>query len=177
MSEAERHLRDFLRSLERFNQGVAQEMKNLEKEHGAVKAIWHDDFRREYDRRHTHLKEPVVRYNGGGGNSSRRYCTPRSVNSAGTNVATDVTELITRLDHYKAALNQGAQRLRSDMKEMERRKATLKSELDGNFARSFYRSWEQSERVFNDYMTGSEQLIRLFDERIAALRRFDTSEG
>jgi DNA anti-recombination protein RmuC len=92
-------------------------------------------------------------------------------------VATDVTELITRLDHYKAALNQGAQRLRSDMKEMERRKATLKSELDGNFARSFYRSWEQSERVFNDYMTGSEQLIRLFDERIAALRRFDTSEG
>ncbi len=67
MSEAERHLRDFLRSLERFNQGVAQEMKNLEKEHGAVKAIWHDDFRREYDRRHTHLKEPVVRYNGGRG--------------------------------------------------------------------------------------------------------------
>lgn len=92
-------------------------------------------------------------------------------------MATDVTELITCLDHYKAALNQGAQRLRSDMKEMERRKATLKSELDGNSARSFYRSWEQSERVFNDYMTGSEQLIRLFDERIAALRRFDTSEG
>ena len=55
MSEAERHLRDFLRSLERFNQGVAQEMKNLEKEHGAVKAIWHDDFRREYARRHPHL--------------------------------------------------------------------------------------------------------------------------
>lgn len=89
----------------------------------------------------------------------------------------DSRALYNGLTNYHDALEMHVKNLASEYQEVENMWHRFSAVYEGDAADQFRANWMRTVSTFQEYITQTEQISRLLEERITALGEADRSEG
>jgi hypothetical protein len=87
---------------------------------------------------------------------------------------TDATLLSQHLEAFDDAIGRYLQLVADEFRHLQQSWQDLRENYEGTGADRFEEVWQGTARRFDDYLQQSEALRAVLQERLAALRRFDT---
>lgn len=86
-------------------------------------------------------------------------------------MAADLALLLRGLEDYRSSLEIHLRTATQEYEQLDTRWQAFSSVYEGDAARQFRSHWLLTRQRFEDYITATEKISRLLDERIEALRR------
>ena len=89
----------------------------------------------------------------------------------------DVTQLIRALESYSRELERHNTKVAGAYRDLERSLSKLSSVYEGVAAREFQSHWLRTKAGLTEYNRGSQNISRLLNERLTALKAADRPDG
>jgi uncharacterized protein (DUF885 family) len=89
----------------------------------------------------------------------------------------DTRLLLRGLEDYRKALDRYLKKMNTEFNVMEQRWRALNAVYTGDAADEFRKHWSVTAARFKEYLTRSQRIASMLDERIESLREYNRREG
>ncbi len=89
----------------------------------------------------------------------------------------DTRSLLKGLEDYRKSLDRHLKELNTEFRVMEQRSHALNSVYTGDAADEFRKYWSVTTARFREYLTRTQRISAMLDERIEYLREYNRREG
>jgi uncharacterized protein (DUF885 family) len=89
----------------------------------------------------------------------------------------DTRSLLSGLEDYRKALDRHLKKTNTEFRVMEQRWRALNAVYTGDAADEFRKHWAVTTARFQEYLTRSQRIASMLDERIESLREYNRREG